>query len=180
MNILSFTDCQWVQWIACYSTWKPKISKCTSFVPCCESFHCSCISKWADSSCPVSVNQLSAFYFILYYFTSPRILFISGMPLLPAASWKIYMFCLSNHWEPMDMCYMWVCWLWKVRLNPCFVMFYSFSFFYVFDLITTIWKILIQIQGRACYNTLERDTALLFPRSGNKTSLGLCGRQLCS
>jgi len=28
------------------------------------------------------------------------------------------MFRLSNHWEPLDMCYMWVCWLWKVR-NFC-------------------------------------------------------------
>ena len=57
---------------------------------------------------------------------------------------------------------------------------FFFSFFLSFSYsITTIWKILIQIIGRTCYNTLERDAAVLFPRSGNQTSLGLCGRQLC-
>lgn len=124
---------------------------------CNHSFHCSCISKWADSSCPVSgfIQSLYArsnnskwiVCFIIYsnnfltvnFFISRLVscvftglpLFISGMPLLPAASWKIVLFCLSNHWEPVDMRYMWVCWLRKVRLtvfstNPYFMIFLSF------------------------------------------------------
>jgi len=34
MYTFSFTDCQWIQWIACYTTWKPKIGECIPFVIC--------------------------------------------------------------------------------------------------------------------------------------------------
>lgn len=46
---------------------------------------------------------------------------ISGLPILPAAAWKINMLCLFNFWEPLDLCHLWFCRMWKVScwIQPC-------------------------------------------------------------
>lgn len=66
---------------------------------CNHSFHCSCISKWTDSSCPT---------------------FFSGMPILPAAAWKLNMFYLSITRKSMDVCNLWFCWVWKIQRSSCY------------------------------------------------------------
>ena len=97
---------------------------------CNHSFHSTCISKWTDSSCPVHAptSLLKVCKFTsLYTFTCTCkyiILFdkdvymdcLIGVQILPAAVRKINMLRLWHFREPLDMCHLWVCGLWEVRL----------------------------------------------------------------
>lgn len=106
------------------------------------------------------------------------------MPLLSAASWKIYMFCLSDHWEPLDMCYMWVCWVWKVSdvcpSTPFFCIWFFFllnvfscSHMYLLKFLTESWfrykgghAIIHWKETQHCYS-LEVETKRVWDYAGD-------------
>ena len=97
---------------------------------CNHSFHSTCISKWTDSSCPVhaptsllNVCKLTSLYtftctckYIILFDKDVYMDCLIGVQILPAAVRKINMLRLWHFREPLDMCHLWVCGLWEVRL----------------------------------------------------------------